>query len=705
MASQVTDTKSNDNTKKDKDDDNKLNIDNNNNNKKKTEELQATKIDFKQLSDGSVNNPSYIILIGDSMLDNFYYQMDKKQQSMTSLLRQKYINRALITNLAVEGCESRHVLYGIEPSKLLINERSKYGIDTYPIDHDEGNRVYPLAILEEMISTQSLSFDLPKCYIKPTVILSVGMMDIKTLIPIYDETQIFTQMLSFEKNLLQIIKKLKEFNVNIILLSLWEPHSQFYNLYETPRDAFVMVLNMWMCKLFTIADDHNLAIIDLTRTLNTYDRSHYSDKSIFDNSNKSTMFIVELIDYVFKNYDFSDKGSSVIYYSSRVYGGIKQQKNDITARNNYMFAVKSQSAFKDIVKLKGGGYSGVDDEKKDPNKDENKAVQDKKDINKKGDDEQKNKEEEAVSKEKEKEKENIKSIATHIILMGDSVLDNFYWLKDKTKDVRQQLLDTYDNKIKVTNLAVDESTSDDVLYGMDPSFTYIDARKNNGLDPYPIDENDGDKVNPLLIAKQMIEKKDIKLNVAENEIKPTVVLSVGGNDVRVLLFNFNMQTIMEGLMKFEQNLQLLIEKILFDLNLNLILVLCYEPYKDFVGDYGIQRQQLLQIFNIGATKMFELSETYSLPIIDLSRTFNTYDRSHYGSTSIEPSNKSGQFIVDLIQFINNNFPFKSNTKTSKIYYGIKGDDGKGIVQQENNKAARDGYLQQLLALKPPNDDD
>eukprot|EP01084_Bolivina_argentea_P301641 520440_1 len=257
-------------------------------NKNDDEELKENypqTIDFEPLSDGSTNNPSYIILMGDSMLDNFYYQMDKKKQSMTSLLRYKYFNKAMITNLAIDGSESRHVLYGIEPDTMFINSRLQYSIDPYPIDYDDGKRVYPLGILEEMITTKLINFNLPKCYIKPTIILSIGMCDLKTLIPINDETAIFTQMLSFEKNINNILKELiNKFNCNVILLSLWEPFSEFYNLYETPRDAFIMILNIWMTKLFTIASNYNIPIIDLTRTIYTYDRSHYGE-SIFENSN------------------------------------------------------------------------------------------------------------------------------------------------------------------------------------------------------------------------------------------------------------------------------------------------------------------------------------------------------------------------------------------------------------------------------------
>lgn len=44
----------------------------------------------------------------------------------------------------------------------------------------------------------------------------------------------------------------------------------------------------------------------------------------------------------------------------------------------------------------------------------------------------------------------------------------------------------------------------------------------------------------------------------------------------------------------------------------------------------------------------QLAVEFRLPIIDLSRTFDPTDKKHYGTTPIEPSNVSGQFIADLI---------------------------------------------------------
>mmetsp|Transcript_59750 Transcript_59750/g.98643 ORF Transcript_59750/g.98643 Transcript_59750/m.98643 type:complete len:679 (+) Transcript_59750:31-2067(+) len=655
------------------------------------------KIDFKPLEDGITNHPSYVILLGDSMLDNFHHQMDKTQHSVTALLRKQYLNRAMITNLAVDGSESRHVLYGIEPNAQLIAERKKLSLEPYPCDfNDDGNgsRVYPTSIIEEMLATKSIQFEVPNCYVGPTVIVSVGMVDLKNLIPIYDESQIFTQMMSWSSNLEKLLKELRGYKLNIVLVSLWEPMSDFYTLYETPRDAFVMVLNVWMSRLFTMAHEWGIPVIDMSRTLNTYDRSHYAGNSIFDNSSKSASFLVQLIDFVFKHHDFShtpkEEGASLIYFGSSAFGGIRMQKNDMVARETYEYEIKNRTAFKRVEKEEKNNYN--DDDGGDAGDDDEKKI-------------------DVVSNVVQSTSANTDTSAckalkpTHIILMGDSVLDDFYWLQDKTKDVRQQILDTYHNRVKCTNLAVDESTSDDVLYGTNPLFVYVDARKEFGLAPYPTDKNNAGKVEPLKILKRMIDSKEVVVDVDTNtHIKPTVVLSIGGNDGRVLLFDFtfNLQNIAEGMNKLQQNFDTIVQTLLYELNVNVIAVVVYEPYSDFAAGFNISRDQLLQIFELGANNIFALAEMYALPVIDLSRTFDPFDRTHYGSTSIEPSNLSGQFIVDLIHFVHEDFEFNASVKTSKIYSGLK-SDAKGIHKEENTQSFRDGYKQALLARKPKND--
>lgn len=105
-----------------------------------------------------------------------------------------------------------------------------------------------------------------------------------------------------------------------------------------------------------------------------------------------------------------------------------------------------------------------------------------------------------------------------------------------------------------------------------------------------------------------------------------------------------------------------------------------------------------------ATKIMQIGEKYKCPIIDLSRTLDPFNRNHYGSTSIEPSQESGQFIVDLIIKILSVWDWndtKNNVK-SKIFYGIKKTDKDDKKTEEistidNDKSYRQSYFNILQA--------
>merc|ERR1711971_1473917 len=87
-----------------------------------------------------------------------------------------------------------------------------------------------------------------------------------------------------------------------------------------------------------------------------------------------------------------------------------------------------------------------------------------------------------------------------------------------------------------------------------------------------------------------------------------------------------------------------------------------------------------------------VAEVYKLPVIDLSRTFDPSIEDHYGSTEIEPSNVGGQYIVDLIRHIVDEYDFEAEESTSKVYYGFKGS----FQENENNTEKRWEYLEFLM---------
>ncbi|CAM9765872.1 unnamed protein product, partial [Laminaria digitata] len=93
-----------------------------------------------------------------------------------------------------------------------------------------------------------------------------------------------------------------------------------------------------------------------------------------------------------------------------------------------------------------------------------------------------------------------------IALVGDSVLDDHYWLEHPADDVRAQtertLKSAYpDREVQVHNYAVDESTVACVLYGRAPAAYFRTARTKAHMEPYPM-EADG-MVKPLQLLRKL----------------------------------------------------------------------------------------------------------------------------------------------------------------------------------------------------------
>ena len=257
-----------------------------------------------------------------------------------------------------------------------------------------------------------------------------------------------------------------------------------------------------------------------------------------------------------------------------------------------------------------------------------------------------------------------------VYLVGDSVLDNFIWLSDPKQNLTQQLKIMSVNPENIHNFAVDETETNDILIGKVPRNPYQVGRQSYGLEKYPIDD-DG-YVYPIKLLKKTIDISNIKNNV--------VVLSVGGNDARVCLpyLVSGYKKVLDKMEEkgFTKNYTELVRS-LSHLTHQVVLVLVYRPYKDFYPEAHSEVSKLLDVVR----KMFlTIAKEFKLPIIDLSKTFDPNDSSHYGkgngSSPIEPSNKSSQFIADLISTVI--FDFKFGSDSSKVYYGH------GVITIENN---------------------
>jgi len=221
-----------------------------------------------------------------------------------------------------------------------------------------------------------------------------------------------------------------------------------------------------------------------------------------------------------------------------------------------------------------------------------------------------------------------------ITLIGDSVLDNFYWLENN--DLTEQLKEIGYN---VNNFAVDESRLTDIINGVVPRSFYKSKRHY----PYPTDENG----------------KVVPLNLLTKDTKQTVVISVGGNDMRENLLKFLFQGPVSGFKSiFNDKYIEDFEQLLINIRnycSKIILVCVYAPYigngSNYVMFSSLKDTVYTQLINMYKS----IGSKLNIPVLDLSRTFDCYNRSHYGSTEIEPSNFSSKCIADSIDYIHKHY--------------------------------------------------
>ena len=318
-----------------------------------------------------------------------------------------------------------------------------------------------------------------------------------------------------------------------------------------------------------------------------------------------------------------------------------------------------------------------------------------------------------------------------LIFIGDNTLDNFYGLNDHSKNIEYILEETlttnpkpknklslvtdYMNNhkndsdvkeneqkesiIKVYNFAYcDNMTCDGILNGVSINELYIKARQRYKSPPYPL--NDNGVLHPLQLLSSMLMNKDIHIcqkNKDKNHINPTVILCVGMCDLRNNLKYGTPDLITESLRKehFAEKFEKIIHQIIDNLGLNLIILIPNEPHESFMEkQLHFSRDDLLNCMEYIATKMMQIAEKYRCPMIDMSRTVNTFNREHYGVTAYDLSEESGQFLVDLLLKVLSVWDWNDKELKSKIFYGCK-DDKDGIQEAENNKAYRSNYFNSL----------
>eukprot|EP00755_Sulcionema_specki_P007199 Sspe_Gene.37577::Locus_18137_Transcript_1_1_Confidence_1.000_Length_3564::g.37577::m.37577 len=260
-----------------------------------------------------------------------------------------------------------------------------------------------------------------------------------------------------------------------------------------------------------------------------------------------------------------------------------------------------------------------------------------------------------------------------VVLMGDSVLDNFIWLRNPSRWLRnvvEECLPHY----SCVNLAVDQMTTFDILKrspAVNGWAQYQHGRERvfrSGIDRAgyrPLRAHDG----CIYSAANLHRLKNVK----------HVVLSIGGNDVyltasvqaafaRSLLpfCNAHEQVGRE----FGERMQLVVEKLNVPPSARFMAVLVYHPHHEFSisglnsGCLGalakcIQRRNLSYLATPMARAALRIAKTRRFPVLDLSCTFDPTNVRHYGNMDVnspewsgaEPSDVSQEYIAQLITHV------------------------------------------------------
>lgn len=234
----------------------------------------------------------------------------------------------------------------------------------------------------------------------------------------------------------------------------------------------------------------------------------------------------------------------------------------------------------------------------------------------------------------------------HVVLIGDSTLDNVVWVDQATDAVPptlQRLLEQSAPGATVTNLAADGFTSADVLRGAPTAISYH-ARELAG-DPFPT-ASPMETFHPLAELKKMVTT-------------PThLVLSVGGNDIREILGA--MHELPSRIAAFHENYPQIAAECQTT-GAQIVIMMQYRPdLSTDLDHYGVYRaigasvpgaadevSKLNQLMESIYPSVLELACANGWDVLDLPNSFDIHDSDLY-RCQIEPSPRGGALIAELI---------------------------------------------------------
>jgi hypothetical protein len=267
---------------------------------------------------------------------------------------------------------------------------------------------------------------------------------------------------------------------------------------------------------------------------------------------------------------------------------------------------------------------------------------------------------------------------TTIYLIGDAILDNFYWLTNKETDLKKQLTDL---GFVVHNYAVDETKVHHLIDGIAPASKYQKERKY----PYPI-EQDG-KMYPLkLMAKGINVNKSFSsayggivspINSAPKVSNNMIVISMGGNDLYsktksiILGPEYFVDAIINK--EFVAHYRRILEIARGSCD-KIVLISLYLPFLGNGASHGIYSPVAKPVLKKWNQFVNDIAKEYKIPLLDLGRTLNIGERSHFGTDDTKASNISSACIASCLAHI------QSHYNGYHVYYAPDCDASKIITE-------------------------
>ncbi|CAH6419385.1 Hypothetical protein HVR_LOCUS590 [uncultured virus] len=246
-----------------------------------------------------------------------------------------------------------------------------------------------------------------------------------------------------------------------------------------------------------------------------------------------------------------------------------------------------------------------------------------------------------------------------IILLGDSLLDDFNYLEDKSNDLRKELMRI---GFKVNNYAVVGSKLADIINGIEPN----EDCRNSRCYPYPV--SDDGKVYPLKLLAQPSIKPFVPVYnegflsfskpINKSKEIEMIVISAGGNNLRadVMKILLGLEGFFNGIIneEFISNYDKLIEEAKKRTD-RILITSMYLPFLGPGSKYGMFGWIATPVVNRWKQFIEPFAKKHNVPVLDLSQTFDSANREHYGSTDMQPSNLSNKCIAKCIEYIYSNY--------------------------------------------------